>query len=563
MRSRLVVAVIVALLACACDRGTATIAPSAASSGAIDSNIDRADYVGPVACAVCHPDNFKRWRSSTHSTMNQRAEDRGAVVGDFADAQLEYAGGKARFSHDGNRYVMALTDGAQHARRYRVTRTIGTRFLQEYVGVDEDDRKATEIRLPFGYSPRAHRWLPQPYFDSWYGAEYNADGTLAVSPYQPDTTPWATRCAWCHNTSPFEIRAVRSTARPIGYGLEQYFDLVRSQRSMFANAAIAEGNLLPTNELVTVGVSCESCHLGGRDHADGGDHPIHFVPTSNDLALHGDAPDLSGGRNNKTVVTSICAQCHSTPAAHFPNGGVTRNSSEALDMAAGTCTSKIKCTDCHDPHSNGPGAGAPDQPAHIAACVGCHNQFADAVDARKHSGHDGVSCLDCHMPKIVQGLGGFVRTHRISSPSDPSMLAAAAPNACNLCHLDRSITWTLDALETMWHRRVTPIPSWNAAYGGVLDAPVGPMWLASKDATIRITAAAAYARAPVALKLRTGALPQLLAILDDPIAYDRMWILYAVQDLLGRSLSAADYDPVAPPAERARQVDALRTAMTR
>ena len=143
------------------------------------------------------------------------------------------------------------------------------------------------------------------------------------------------------------------------------------------------------------------------------------------------------------------------------------------------------------------------------------------------------------------------------------MLAAAAPNACNLCHLDRSITWTLDALETMWHRRVTPIPSWNAAYGGVLDAPVGPMWLASKDATIRITAAAAYARAPVALKLRTGALPQLLAILDDPIAYDRMWILYAVQDLLGRSLSAADYDPVAPPAERARQVDALRTAMTR
>ena len=27
------------------------------------------------------------------------------------------------------------------------------------------------------------------------------------------------------------------------------------------------------------------------------------------------------------------------------------------------------------------------------------------------------------------------------------MYAAAAPNACNLCHLDRSVQWTLDELR--------------------------------------------------------------------------------------------------------------------
>ena len=162
------------------------------------------------------------------------------------------------------------------------------------------------------------------------------------------------------------------------------------------------------------------------------------------------------------------------------------------------------------------------------------------------------------MPKIVQGLGGFVRTHRISSPTDEAMLAAAAPNPCNLCHLDRSITWTLDAIDSLWHRRITPTPAWRTAYGGDLDAAVGTRWLASNDATIRITAAAAYARSPVALDLRTSALPQLLAILDDPIAYDRMWLLRAVDDLLGRQLTTSEYDPVAPPAVRARQAAALQ-----
>jgi len=524
-----------------------------------DSNIVRRDYIGPDACGDCHERNHAAWQASLHAAMNRLVGDPGALRGDFSGVRFSYAGGGAVFTRDATGPIMELAGPRGPRRRFRVTRTIGSRYLQEYVGVQidgpeprEDPIYTTEIRLPFGYWQRAGSWLPRPYFDSWYPAEYRRGGAPAVDVYQPDREAWATRCAWCHNTYPFELRALRATARPVGVGLEQYVELVDDQRRPWARAAIALGNRLPVDELVTVGISCESCHLGGRAHAEGA--PIRFVPTSPALRRRAGAPDLAGGRASSVVVNGICAQCHSTPAPRFPDGGASRNSSEALDLAEAACAPAIKCTDCHDPHVAGPGPRAPDAPRHLRACTGCHRALASPAAARAHGRHrDGAaSCLDCHMPRIVQGVSDLVRTHRISSPTDPAMLAAAAPNACNLCHLDRSIAWTLDALATGWGRRLEPDASWRRAYGD-LDAPVGLVWLGSGRRGARLAAAAAYARSP----LGRGALPALAAILDAPVAYDRMWILFAIEDVLGRKLTADEYDPTAPPAVRAAQVGAL------
>jgi hypothetical protein len=67
---------------------------------------------------------------------------------------------------------------------------------------------------------------------------------------------------------------------------------------------------------------------------------------------------------------------------------------------------------------------------------------------------------------------------------------------------------------------------------------------------VTITAAAAYARSPLGL----AALPQLLAVLDAPVAFTRMFLLFAIEDLVGRRLTSDEYDPLAPPARRADQV---------
>lgn len=558
MRGVVALAPLVAL-ACGQSRGAPAEVPPAAAPAAPAadrySNIRGGDYVGPSVCAECHPDKHARWRQSLHRSMNRLVSDDPSVVrGDFSGVRLRYAGGEVRFEPGPS---MSFWKDGGLVRRFRVTRTIGSRYLQEYVGVQtegpeppRDPIYATEIRLPFGSWFRAARarsgsgsWIHQQYYDSWYGPEWGADGRPAIDPYRVDPSPWAARCAWCHNTFPFELRAGRGGA--LGNGLEQFVSLAPGPTSQ------VDGNLLPVDRLVTVGVSCESCHLGGREHAVNGAR-IRFAPVSPDLAPRPGAPDLSRGRRDPVVVNAICGQCHSTPSPRYPGGAATRNSTEALDMAGAACAGAIKCTDCHDPHTAGPGPGAPDDPRHLAACARCHPDAA----ADQHGGHAArdASCLDCHMPRIVQGLSDVVRTHHIQSPAPAADLAAGGLNACNLCHLDRSIAWTAGELARRWGRQLAIDP---AGYGG-LDRPVGEAWLDSGDPQVRITAAAAWARAP---RLGRAAIPLMLDVLDDPVAYDRMRILFALEAIAGRRALAA-YDPTAPPAVRAAQLARLRSALT-
>ncbi|MCE9579015.1 MAG: ammonia-forming cytochrome c nitrite reductase subunit c552, partial [Deltaproteobacteria bacterium] len=403
-------------------------APSAALPGG-PSTIYRKDYVGPNACRECHAARVETWSRTPHAVMTQRAVT-GAVRGDFANAEVAYGGGRARFRRDGEAFVMDLVRD-DVTRSFKVTRTIGSLALQEYVGVEiagpemRAGAAQPELRLPFGYWMRTGRWLPRPYYDSWFPAEYGADGAVAYDPYTPDAEPWAARCAWCHNTYPFEVRVLRSSERGIGHGLEQYVDLATIRRAPAALSAIVDDNLLPTGELVTEGVSCESCHGGLRDHARD-DAPVSFTPQSADLIAQAGAPDLSRGRKDPRVVNAICAQCHSTPSPSYPDGAAGRNSSEALAMASGACTSAIRCLDCHDPHVSSDDVRAGRDAVANRACVGCHRELAGATATRAHARHDGVTCVDCHMPRLTAGVSRFVRSHRISSPSDPRMLAAAA-----------------------------------------------------------------------------------------------------------------------------------------
>lgn len=507
--------------------------PAALPPGA--STIAARDYIGPAACGDCHPEQHAQWQQSLHRVMNAKAEG-DAVIG-AVDRPLRYRGGEVTLTRDGDGYAMTFARGDATV-RYRVTRTIGHRGLQEYVGIQLGDgatggREATgdEVRLPVGWWPRRGGWYPQPFFDPWLGED-------DVDVYAPVREPWAERCPWCHSTYPFEQRVARAAGRAIGHGFEQYF------------VAPAGSARLATRAQVSTGISCESCHLGGRAHADGG--PIHFVPIGAEPKPGAPLPTtFAEERRDARIVNTVCAQCHSGPSPRLADHAATRNSSEALDLAASPCTT-ARCTDCHDPHR-----GGASEPRAIAACIGCHEALAEPAAARAHagSGHADVSCLDCHMPRLAMGIDRYVRSHRISSPTNRAMLAAAAPNACNLCHLDRSITWTLAELRARHDVRIAFDP---IAYDDP-DGAVGATWLASAEPDLRVMAAMAYARGP----LGRYALPELLTLLDDPLPYVRAWATFAVEDVLGRKLRDAEYDPRAPREVRQRQIAALRALRPR
>src|SRR5205814_6078040 len=87
------------------------------------------------------------------------------------------------------------------------------------------------------------------------------------------------------------------------------------------------------------------------------------------------------------------------------------------------------------------------------ACAGCHTPAADHSRHRPNS--SGSSCENCHMPRTTYGLLKTIRSHQISSPSVQSTIETGRANACNLCHLDKTLGWTADALET-WYGTARP-----------------------------------------------------------------------------------------------------------
>ena len=54
------------------------------------------------------------------------------------------------------------------------------------------------------------------------------------------------------------------------------------------------------------------------------------------------------------------------------------------------------------------------------------------------------------MPHTRYGLLKASRSHAIDSPSVASSVESGRPNACNACHLDRTLAWTARKL-TEWY----------------------------------------------------------------------------------------------------------------
>ena len=187
-----------------------------------------------------------------------------------------------------------------------------------------------------------------------------------------------------------------------------------------------------------------------------------------------------------------------------------------------------------------------------AACVQCHPSYRDNVTAHTRHAADssGSACYNCHMPYTTYGLLKTIRSHTVSSPSAAETLDAGRPNACNLCHLDRTLAWTGDTLER-WYG--IPSPALDADDRTIAASLV---WLLRGDAGLRAIAAQSMGWQPAQQASGTDWMaPYLAELLDDP--YD------AVRYIAGRSLrslpglSALEYDFVAPP--RVRFQAQLRT----
>jgi hypothetical protein len=543
------------------------------------SNVRPSDYVGPGSCRECHARNYDSWSAHPHRGMNSLATP-DTVKGDFSGAAgIAYQGGRANFVREGDRFLMRLERGGVR-RTYEVTQTIGGRFWQRYVGKQLEGPEPAghhfytkEHVLPFGYWLEQREWGPVVHV----GAETTDDQRPdAFDPPEQGGyyAEYSISCNYCHTTFPLGDLFGRFTNRlgeyaplPLHWSLRSYLE--EAHPDVVAPIAdlvdqVGRGEALVRNPMgdweapkyaVTLGVSCEACHLGCREHVESRGRVLpRFFPTSPHLLVETDGRPPEYGRTHDNV-NWACGRCHVGKRPQFAGGMATWNSVEYADAMRGACYSKLRCVDCHNPHqaTGRRWSHSPDEDD--ASCLKCHGQFepADRRQAHTHhpAGSEGARCMNCHMPRINEGLQDVVRTHAIYSPTRADMIEANHPNACNLCHTDRPIDWTLDRLRE-WYGKTYDRQKIAANYPR-RDEPVGRGWLASDNPAVRLVAVETLARARDAREL-----PRLLDALDDPYLINRQFAYKDLQEMLGVRLHDFGYRYYASSEERRQPLADLR-----
>jgi hypothetical protein len=269
-------------------------------------------------------------------------------------------------------------------------------------------------------------------------------------------------------------------------------------------------------------------------------------------------------RNGEALRAFLARNPETLGELFWPDGEVHVSGREYNGLVESPCFQRgagerrMTCLSCHTLHV-GPERIAAGWPADQLrsgmdgppACLGCHAKYAaeDVLVAHTHHAADssGSDCLNCHMPYTTFGLTKAIRSHTLTSPSATASLAAGRPNACNQCHLDRSLGWTAATLSD-WYGQ--PSPELDADHANVAASV---LWALRGDAGLRALAAWNLGWEPARAVAGTGWMPYLFStlLLDD---YD------AVRWIAARSVRkdprwrAFDLDPCAELEEQRNHV---------
>ena len=176
------------------------------------------------------------------------------------------------------------------------------------------------------------------------------------------------------------------------------------------------------------------------------------------------------------------------------------------------------------------------------ACLQCHESMRENLTHHTHHMEEssGSSCYNCHMAHTTYGLLKAIRNHQIEAPSIQTNLDTGRPNACNLCHLDKTMEWSADYLEE-WYGQ--PKPSLTLENRTVAASV---LWLLKGDAGLRALTAWHYgweaAQQTSGLYWQT---PLLSRLLEDPYSVVRYIAARSLQSFEG--LDGLEFDFLGEP----------------
>jgi hypothetical protein len=425
-------------------------------------------YVGSGACRGCHPSEHASWSRTWHRTMTQDATTRTVLApldGEHLDARDDVVYVKMK---DGDR---------------RVVLTTGSHREQTYWYADKSDELAL---TPFVWLVREKRFVPR------------RDAFLTPPDREVPSPRWNSSCIACH-----------AVAGEPG----------RDKRSFDTRAA-------------ELGVACEACHGPGASHVERHRDPVERYMQH--ASKRADPTIVHPRRLPPSLSAAVCGQCHAyafprdesqwwttgyalsfragddlgrsrmildpdtleQPGApqldaearspFWPDGSIRVGGREYNGMIQSPCwrgegERKITCLSCHSMHSGDP-AGQIDPKK--SGCAGCHTMTSE--HSHHAPGSPGAECVACHMPKTSYALFSAVRSHRIEKPSAELTAETGKPNACNLCHLDKTLAWTAARL-TEWYGTKPVQDARDEVSEGMFEALTG-------DAAMRVVVADALGK---------------------------------------------------------------------
>ena len=545
-------------------------------------------YATSDTCRSCHPSQYDTWYDSFHRTMTQVAAPE-TVRADFDNVRVELTqGGPMVLERDGEEFWAEFDDPGWEgptAERPRIRRQVvmvtGSHHQNIYWYATGHDRGLNV--LPSVYLLEEQQWVPR-------------SAVVLHSPGQSVAMlngHWNAICIACHTTlgktafdtpyrsEPFEEQTIETTVAEFGIACESCHgpaeahvtanrNPLRRYRLHLAKGRDREGDptimLPPQLDPTRSSQTCGQCHsvwefydVDGERHANRAGLPYRPGDELRDTRF---IAQPSVDRDSAEMLAFVENDPEFVRGSFWPDGMVRVSGREYNGLIDSPCFRNatasdrtLTCFSCHTMHK------PPEDPRTTAewadthqvstdmdgndACLQCHEPMRAELTA--HTQHDtessGSSCYNCHMPYTSYGLLKTVRSHTISSPTATESTELGRPNACNLCHLDKTLDWTADRLRD-WYG--TPMP---ALSDDEQTVAASLLWILKGDAGLRALAAQSMGWAPAQATSGTSwMVPHLGEALGD--GYD------AVRFIAARSLRSVpgyaglDYDFVAPEQER-------------
>jgi len=372
--------------------------------------IQGAHYVGSAACQSCHGAVYDRWNKTRMANVVLDPKDHPeAIIPDLSKPDP-----LVTFTKDD----VAFVYGSKWKQRYF------TRVGDDYFPLPAQWDVTHKIWRKYFVPNGADWWVP------YYAAD-NAqrptgplcDGCHSVNYDVATKTPteWNVGCERCHGPGSAHVaKPVRDT-------------IINPARLDFVHA----------ND------TCIQCHSQGRPLKNpiGGkyyDWPVGFHVG---LSLS-DFWKLEDHKLGERTFT------------HFPDGAAHKNRMQGNDFVTSLMYARgVTCFSCHDPHGSENDAML--RLPGNSMCLTCHGPnsqngpHAATIEQHTHhaAGSPGSECVACHMPKIAQTIADVnVASHTFRFVYPERTDSLKIPNACNVCHTDKSTEWATDAL-THWKDR--------------------------------------------------------------------------------------------------------------